>query len=265
MKLMADRSPLISVICCAHNEAEYLGKSIPSILNALQGIPAEVLVIADRCTDNTAVIAKKYGVKVIEKTWKKWENSYAEALQTGYHEAKGTYVSILDADIVVPTNFFQSLLPLIKGDVASVAADVVTYPDTFWNRVFYAWEKTYNLAPLGKEPYGAARLILMTALDKIGGFQDVPTPDTNLDILLVKAGYKSVAVPALKIYHLRQLSLGKMISGQIRSGRARYVLGLSFKRTVGHSILRVRPLILQGWMLEWMNRKTAEKKTSKNN
>ena len=164
----------------------------------------------------------------------------------------------------ISTNFFRALLPLISGDVASVAADVVTYPDTFWNRVFYAWEKTYNLAPLGKEPYGAARLILMTALDKIGGFQDVPAPDTNLDILLVKAGYKSVAVPALKIYHLRQLSLGKMVSGQIRTGRARYVLGLSFKRTIGHSILRVRPLILQGWMLEWMNRKTAEKKPSKN-
>ena len=260
---MANQNPLISVICCAHNEAEYLSKSIPSILNALQGITAEVLVIADRCTDNTTDIAKKYRVKVIEKTWKKWENSYAEALQTGYCEANGTYVSILDADIVVPTNFFQSLLPLIKGDIASVAADVVTYPDTFWNRVFYAWEKTYNLAPLGKEPYGAARLILMTALDKIGGFQDVPAPDTNLDILLVKAGYKSVAVPALKIYHLRQLSLGKMVSGQIRSGRARYVLGLSFKRTLGHSLLRVRPLILQGWMLEWMNRKTSEKKTSK--
>jgi glycosyltransferase involved in cell wall biosynthesis len=260
---MANQNPLISVICCAHNEAEYLSKSIPSILNALQGITAEVLVIADRCTDNTADIAKKYGVKVIKKTWKKWENSYAEALQTGYCEANGTYVSILDADIVVPTNFFKSLLPLIKGHVASVAADVVTYPDTFWNRVFYAWEKTYNLAPLGKEPYGAARLILMTALDKIGGFQDVPAPDTNLDILLVKAGYKSVAVPALKIYHLRQLSLGKMVSGQIRSGRARYVLGLSFKRTLGHSLLRVRPLILQGWMLEWMNRKTSEKKTSK--
>ncbi len=262
---MTDKSPLISVICCAHNEEEYVDKSIPLLLNALQGIPAEVLFIADRCTDNTADIAKRYDIKVIEKTWKKWENSYAEALQTGYHEAKGTYVSILDPDIAVPTNFFRALLPLIKGDIASVAADVVTYPDTFWNRVFYAWEKTYNLAPMGKEPHGAARLILTSALDKIGGFQDVPAPDTNLDIRFVKEGYKSVAVSALKTYHLRQLSLGKMVSGQIRSGRARYVLGLSFKKTVGHSILRVRPLILQGWLLEWMNRKTAEKKYAKNN
>jgi glycosyltransferase involved in cell wall biosynthesis len=256
---MADKSPLISVICCGHNEEEYVDKSIPSVLKALHGIPYEVLFIADRCTDNTADAARKYNIRVIEKTWKNWKNSYAEALQTGYQEAKGIYVSILDADIVVPTNFFHDLLSMVRGEVASVAADVVTYPDTFWNRAFYAWEKTYYISPLGKEPHGAARLILASALDNIGGFQDVPSPDTNLDICLAKESYKSIAVPTLKTYHMRKLSLRKMISGQIRSGRARYVLGLSFKRTVGHSILRFRPLILQGWMLEWMNRKTQKR------
>jgi glycosyltransferase involved in cell wall biosynthesis len=259
---MAKQHPVISVICCAHNEEEYIDKSIPAILNALQGFSAEVLFVADRCTDNTVDIARRYNVKVIEKTWKRWKNSYAEALQTGYMEAKGTYVSVLDADIAVPTNFFRALSSMVGGDIASVAADVVTYPDTFWNRVFYAWEKTYNIAPLGKEPHGAARIILKSALDKIGGFQDVPAPDTNLDLRLVKEGYKSVAVSAMKTYHLRHLSLGKMVSGQIISGRARYALGISFKRTVGHSILRVRPLILQGWILERMNRKTTEKKTA---
>jgi glycosyltransferase involved in cell wall biosynthesis len=259
---MAKQHPLISVICCAHNEEKYIDKSIPAILNALQGFSAEVLFVADRCTDNTVDIARRYNVKVIEKTWKRWKNSYAEALQTGYMEAKGTYVSVLDADIAVPTNFFRALSSMVGGDIASVAADVVTYPDTFWNRVFYAWEKTYNIAPLGKEPHGAARIILKSALDKIGGFQDVPAPDTNLDLRLVKEGYKSVAVSAMKTYHLRHLSLGKMVSGQIISGRARYALGISFKRTVGHSILRVRPLILQGWILERMNRKTTEKKTA---
>ena len=262
---MTNQHPLISVICCAHNEEEYVDKSIPSILNALQGFSAEVLFVADRCTDNTVDVAGRYDVNVIEKKWKKWENSYAESLQTGYLEAKGTYVSIIDADIAVPINFFSDLLPMIKGDITSVAADVVTYPGTFWNRVFYAWEKTYNIAPLGKEPHGAARIILKSALDKIGGFQDVPAPDTYLDMCLANAGYKSVSVSAMKTYHLRHLSLRKIVSGQITSGRARYALGIGFKRTIGHGILRFRPLILNGWMLEWMNRKTTEKKLAKNN
>ena len=50
---MVNQHPLISVICCAHNEEEYVDKSRPSILNALKGFSAEVLFVAERCTDNT--------------------------------------------------------------------------------------------------------------------------------------------------------------------------------------------------------------------
>jgi glycosyltransferase involved in cell wall biosynthesis len=248
------------VICCAHNEEDYVDKSIPALLNALRGFSAEVLFVADRCTDNTVDRVSRYDVTIIKKEKQKWENSYAESLQTGYLEARGSYVSIIDADIAVPVNFFSALLPLVREDVASVAADVVTCPDTFWNRVFYAWEKTYSLAPLGREPHGAARVILKSSLDAVGGFWDVPAPDTKLDLCLASEGFKSLAVSRIKTYHLRHLSLGKMISGQITSGRARFALGVSFKRTLGHSILRVRPLILQGWMLEWMNRNATKEK-----
>ena len=155
---------------------------------------------------------------------------------------------------------FSDLLPIISEDVASVASEVVTYPDTFWNRVIYAWEKTYNLTPFGKEPRGAARLILKSVLDKFGGFGDAAAPDTNLDMHLAKNGYKSVSTSAIRTYHLRHLSPEKMISGQVNSGRARYSLGISLKRTLGHSLLRFRPLILSGWLQEWANRKTTKKK-----
>jgi glycosyltransferase involved in cell wall biosynthesis len=259
---MTDQRPLISVICCAHNEEEYVDKSISSILNALRGFSAEVLFVADRCTDNTVDLVSRYDVTIIEKKRQKWENSYAESLQKGYLNAKGTYVSIIDADIAVPPNFFRDLLPIIKEDVASIAADVVTCPDTFWNRLFNAWEKTYNIAPLGKEPHGAARIILKSALDAIDGFWDVPAPDTKLDICLAKEGFRSLSTSAIKTYHLRHLSPRKMINGQITTGRARYALGVGIKRTIGHSILRVRPLILQGWLLEWMNRKAPKNKSA---
>jgi glycosyltransferase involved in cell wall biosynthesis len=100
-------TPLISVICCAHNEDEYVDKSVPRILSALKGFHFEIIFVADRCTDNTVDLVGKYNVKIIEKNWKKWENSYAESLQTGYRKAKGTHVSIIDADITVPVDFFR--------------------------------------------------------------------------------------------------------------------------------------------------------------
>jgi glycosyltransferase involved in cell wall biosynthesis len=244
------QQPLISVICCAHNEEEYVDRSMLSLLKALKGFASEIIFVADRCTDNTVKKVRKYKVKVFEKNWKKWENSYAESLQTGYLNAKGTYLSIIDADIAIPVNFFRDLLPMVKGNIASVSACVVTYSDTFWNRVFYAWEKTYNIAPLGREPRGAARLVLKSALDEINGFRDVPTPDTDIDVRLAKKGYKSVAGSTVKVYHLRRLSLGKMVGGQINSGRGRYALGVGLARTIGHSIFRFRPLVICGWLLE---------------
>jgi glycosyltransferase involved in cell wall biosynthesis len=243
------QQPLVSVVCCAHNEEEYVDRSMLGLLESLKGFASEIIFVADRCTDNTVEKVRKYEVKVIEKSWKKWENSYAESLQTGYLEANGAYLSIIDADIAIPVNFFRELLPMIRGDVASVAARVVTYSDTFWNRLFYAWEKTHEIAPLGREPRGAARLILKSALDEINGFRDVPTPDTDIDLRLAKRGCKSVAESAVKVYHLRHLSLAKMVGGQINSGRGRYALGVGLVRTIGHSIFRFRPLVICGWLL----------------
>lgn len=242
--------PLISVIVCAHNEEKHIDKSLPNLTKSLKEISSEIIFVADRCTDKTVDKAEKYPVKIIEKTWKKWENSYSEALQTGYANAKGAYVSIVDADIIVPPNFFKELIPLIKDQTVSVAAEIVTYPDTFLNRLMYTWEKTSRFAPFGKAPRGAARIILKKALDEINGFRDVLPPDTDIDLRFAEKGYKSIGTSKIKVYHIRRITLKKIVNGQINSGRGRYALGISLVKTIGHAILRVRPLTIYGWLLE---------------
>jgi len=245
-------SPLISVICCAHNEEEYVDKSVPNLLHVLRGCTFEIIFVADRCTDKTVERATNYQIKIIDKKWKKWKNSYAESLQTGYLIARGEYISIVDADIVVPANFFKDVISKLKGNVTSVAAQVVTYPDTLLNRMMNAWEKTYEFAPLGRQPRGAARVIIKKVLDEIGGFRDVPAPDTDIDIRLVEKGYLSVANLAVKVYHIRHLSFKRIVNGQISIGRRRYSLGISLMRTMGHAVFRARPLVIYGWLLEWI-------------
>jgi len=251
MRLVKAQRPLISVIVCAHNEERYVDQCLPHLIRALDNFPNEIIFVADRCTDLTVKKAKKYKVKVIEKQWKRWKNSYAESLQAGYLKARGSFLSILDVDVVVPRNLFRDLLPLLKGRLTSVAASVVTYPDTFWNRVTNAWEKTYGVAPLGREPYGAARLLPKKVMDEIGGFRDVPSPDTDIDLRLFGRGYRSVAVPAVKVYHIRHVSPKTMVNGQLSNGRGRYALSVSFPRTLAHAIFRFRPFIVGGWLLEW--------------
>ena len=256
MKMAQRGKPKVSVIICAHSEEKYVGKCLSSVRNALRDIGNEIIFVADRCTDNSVEIAKKYGVsKLIEKTWKKWENSYAESLQSGYLQASGEHISIIDADVVVPSDFFEKLIPMINGRIASVSAQIVTFPHSFWNRVVYAWEKTHRFSPFGRNPRGAARVILKRALDEVDGFSDVPAPDTSLDLKLRRRGFMSVLSDSVKVWHIRDITLDKTVNGQLNAGRGRYTLGVSFIRTVGHAIYRFRPFTICGWLMERQTRR----------
>ncbi|MCC6024150.1 MAG: glycosyltransferase [Thaumarchaeota archaeon] len=252
---MTREQPIVSVIVCAHNEEKYVGKCLASVRRALKNFRGhgEVVFVADRCTDGTVEIAKKYKVeKLIVKKWKKWRNSYAESLQTGLIHASGEYVSIVDADIVLPEDFYEKMLPLLKGDVVSVSAMVETYPSTLINSIYRAWERTHELTPLGREPRGAARIVLGHVLREVGGFSDVPAPDTDLDIKIRRRGYKSIYYKGVRVWHIREISPKKVVSGQISSGVARYYLNVGFMRTLGHSVFRLRPFVVGAWVVEWL-------------
>ncbi|MGC9069214.1 MAG: glycosyltransferase, partial [Thermoprotei archaeon] len=102
---MLGSKPEISVIVCAHNEERYIGKCLAALRRALEGFNGEIVFVADRCTDGTVDLAKRYNVeKLIIKDKKMWENSYAESLQMGFLNSSGGYVCIVDADIVVPND-----------------------------------------------------------------------------------------------------------------------------------------------------------------
>ncbi len=255
MKLSRKAGVKVSVIICAHNEAKYVGKCLNSVRKALKSIRSEIVLVADRCTDNTVEIAKRYGVnKLIEKTWKKWENSYAESLQSGFLQSSGEHVSIIDADVVVPSDFFEKMIPMIHDRIVSASAQVVTFPHSLLNRFFYAWEKTRTFSPFGKNPRGAARVILKKALDEVAGFDDVPTPDTSLDLRLGRRGYVSVLSDKIRVWHIRDITYDKIINGQFSSGKGRYILGESLVKTLGHAVFRVRPFTIGGWLQEWQKR-----------
>ena len=53
-----------SVIIPAHNEEKYIGKCLQSVLSAAKYVRpdrVEIIVVANRCTDNTVKIARHYG------------------------------------------------------------------------------------------------------------------------------------------------------------------------------------------------------------
>jgi glycosyltransferase involved in cell wall biosynthesis len=240
----------VTVLICAHDEESYIQKSLKGIL--LQSIPpARIILVADRCTDKTVAMSKNILPRssiIIEKRKLLWKNSYAENLEIGRKNAIGEVLAIVDADILVPPLFLEKTSASCM-EWASVSALVRTDPSQgLMNQLVSLWERSYLFTPLGREARGGARSISMRALEDAGGFRDVIAPDTDLDIRLKQHGEKVKMDTSLVALHLRKMSLVRSVFYQIRAGEARRQLGVSPLRTLLHSIGRLRPFVLYGYL-----------------
>ncbi len=237
----------ISIIVCVHNEAPYLGRCLSSIFLTLEKAQAEpdVIVICDRCSDDSAQLARDFPVLVIEKKESRWRNSYAENLQMGLERASGEFTAVVDADIALEPDYFTKLLPSFRDPrVDSVSGRILTEASGIFNRIYSIWERSYDIINLGREPRGGARIYRTREL-KEAGFRDVMAPDTEVDLRLKgKRRYLSDAIAL----HTRRMTIGRAINGQIRAGMARRELKSPFWRVLLHSILRLRPFVLYGYL-----------------
>ena len=240
----------ISVIMAIHNEAEYLEDSL-NALKHLEAKSSELIAVFDGCTDNSKEIVQRYfpDAKIIEKETQLWRNSYAENLQLGFQKAKGNIICIHDADIRSPPDLFNKLSDELHGNVKSVSPALQTPKDvSLANFLVHYWEKTRRFAPLGEEPRGGVRLIDRDALEQIGGFKDAIAPDTQLDIDLSRFGYKSKLCTNIVCLHLRKITLQKTVNTQIISGKMRRQIGMPIWRVIGHSLIRLRPFVVYGYL-----------------
>ncbi|GAB6167746.1 glycosyltransferase family 2 protein [Clostridium carnis] len=103
-----------AMIVAAHNEDVVIGKLIESMLN--QDYPRElfdVFVIADNCTDNTAKVARKYGVYVYERfnNTEKGKGYALEWMFAKIFKMKKKYdaIAIFDADNLVEKNWCKEI------------------------------------------------------------------------------------------------------------------------------------------------------------
>src|SRR5262249_5445804 len=85
--------PRISVVVCSYNGAETIDKTLTS-LNRLNYPDYEVIVVDDGSTDNTASIALKHAVRLIQSENKGLSN----ARNLGMDAATGTIIAYIDDD-----------------------------------------------------------------------------------------------------------------------------------------------------------------------
>ena len=89
-----------SVVIPAHNEEKNISRCIAGIKRAAHyaaPYKAEIIVVANRCSDRTEEIAKHYGAKVIVND----EKCISAIRNTGIRAASGKIIVTIDADSVM--------------------------------------------------------------------------------------------------------------------------------------------------------------------
>jgi glycosyltransferase involved in cell wall biosynthesis len=94
-----DPRPRFSIIVPAHNEETLLPRGLDAIAAAItrRGLPAEIVVVANRCTDRTEAIADAAGAVVVRDE----QRNIAATRNAGVAASTGEIVVTIDADTVM--------------------------------------------------------------------------------------------------------------------------------------------------------------------
>lgn len=211
-----------AMIVAAHNEEVVIGKLIESMLN--QNYPRElfdIFVIADNCTDNTAKIARKYGVYVYERfnTEQKGKGYALEWMFDKIFNMQKKYdaVAIFDADNLVSKNWCREInskmlegYKVVQGYIDSKNPNdswiAASYSIAFWTQ-----NRMYQLARanvgLSNQIGGTGFAIDIDVLKEFGWGATCLTEDLEFSCKLILNGEKVGWAHDAIIYDEKPLTL----------------------------------------------------------
>jgi glycosyltransferase involved in cell wall biosynthesis len=158
-----------SIIIPAFNEEKYLPATLRSVRGALSGLSAETIVVDNESTDETPVIAARFGAKVIPES----VHNIGRVRNTGARAAQGDVLVFIDADTLVPKILFRRIADVMRKDEKCLGGAVaVTYSEMErkWMRHYLAawrfWGKFFNMK------MGAAQFCRRAVFEKTGGYDE---------------------------------------------------------------------------------------------
>jgi glycosyltransferase involved in cell wall biosynthesis len=215
----------VSIVVPVHNEEETLNQSLISIRR--QKVK-EIIVVLDRCEDNSEKIARKHAdedsrIKIFFLHEHKFKTNYiAETVNFGISKAQNDVICIAEADTILEDNYVSSLLPYLKKPVASVSGRMIHL-----HKRFMHFRETIT---------GTGRLIPRQIWEALGGFPDILACDTFFDLKLLKKGWEVKIIDEAILYDIRNYTMKQLAIRAIRRGKGRRQLGQSFFFMLGHGL-----------------------------
>lgn len=223
------------IIIPAHNEEAFLAKTLHSVLKQTL-LPKKVIVVNDHSTDNTENIIDGFAHK--NSFFQKLNTSSSDehmpgskvvnAFNKGLKQLDDQYDFIvkLDADLVLPIDYFQKIASLFKGNPKIGIAGGFIYEQNSSGE----WRLNH---PMNKNHVrGALKAYIKDCFNTIGGLKTVMGWDTIDELLAQYHGFEIETIEELKVKHLRPTGKAYNPKAKLLQGKAMYVMGYGFWLTL---------------------------------
>ncbi len=152
--MTAPGAPRLSAVVVAHNEAHQLEDCLACLAPA-----DELIVVLDRCSDNSKAIAESHNAKVIEGAWP----LEGDRRNTGLSASSGDWNLEVDADERAPAALFEEIRTVIAD--ASPGYFLIPFDNYIGERlVKHGWGGSWGvgaaprLSSRGAKTWGAQRV-----------------------------------------------------------------------------------------------------------
>ena len=238
------------IITPAYNEAPFIAKFMESVI-AQTVRPEAVVIVDDESSDETARLAcdiavKHEWIRVVRRNSKSYHQIGAKVVETflyGLDQVDITAWDIvvkLDADLVLPPDYFERVLDVYRCDPQTgICGGVCGIPRNDTVEVEKLSDR-YHLR-------GAIKSYRMSCYNSIGGLVPALGWDTLDELLAEYHGWKTTVIPDLVVLHKRPTgSKTRSVHLHLMVGEMFYRLGYSPFASLISALKRynIKPLLL---------------------
>lgn len=197
--------PKISIIIPVFNSMRYLGRSLPSVVEAMEDFRDTELILVDNgSTDGSyEVLQSEYAGRA--KILQIKGVTISTLRNQGARMAHGEYLSYIDSDFVIPRDYFHRAMNVFAAVQADASGCYCSLPpDAHW--IEETWHFLLRRRVNTFVPYLFAGnfIIKKDVFDRIGGFDEklVTGEDTELGLRLNTLGFRVYVSPEMAAIHL---------------------------------------------------------------
>jgi glycosyltransferase involved in cell wall biosynthesis len=253
------------IIIPAHNEADFIALTLNSIASQTL-LPSKVVVVNDNSTDATASIVTEFinvhnYISLVNKTSEAIHlpgSKVIQAFHKGFETIDADYDIIvkLDADLILPDNYFETILNHFKKDNKIGMVGGFAYIEK---------NEQWILENLTDKDHirGAFKAYRKDCFLQIGNLKPAMGWDTVDELLCKFYGWKVVTDADLKVKHLKPTGANYDKTARFKQGEAFYSLGYGFVITAIASaklaIMKRKPLLFFDFIQGFWKAKLSKK------